>query len=114
MVGGFDATRKGNIVDSRRVNSDCGTNVLFDGRHEVMKRVLVVDDDPGILALVTTWLETAGYGVETAGNFAAAKLHVSRPKEVLIVDVRLEAFNGLQLAILAHSSDSTMRIVVMS
>jgi DNA-binding NtrC family response regulator len=79
-----------------------------------MKRVLVVDDDPGILALVATWLETAGYGVETAGNFASAKLHVSRPKEVLIVDVRLEAFNGLQLAILAHSSDSTMRIVVMS
>ena len=79
-----------------------------------MKRVLVVDDDPGILALVTTWLETAGYDVETAGNFAAAKLHVGRPMEVLIVDVRLEAFNGLQLAILARSSDSTMRIVVMS
>ena len=79
-----------------------------------MKRALVVDDDPGILTLISAWLEAAGYAVETAANFATAKLRVSRPKEVLIVDVRLEAFNGLQLAILARSSDSAMHIVVMS
>ena len=33
---------------------------------------------------------------------------------MLLVDVRLGAFNGLQLAILARSSHATMRIVVMS
>ena len=79
-----------------------------------MKRVLVVDDDLDLLALMTGLLAAAGYAVETAANFATAKLRMSRPKEVLIVDVRLEEFNGLQLAIQARSNDATMHIVVMS
>jgi two-component system OmpR family response regulator len=79
-----------------------------------MKRVLVVDDDPRISAVVTTWLELAGYAVETAGDFVAARLCLSRPKEILVVDVRLEQFNGLQLALQARSSDAAIHIVVMT
>ena len=79
-----------------------------------MKRALVVDDDPDIAALITKLLVAEGYAVETAANFAAAKLRMSQPKEVLIVDVRLKEFNGLQLAIQARSNDATMHIVVMS
>ena len=79
-----------------------------------MKRALVVDDDLGLLALMTRLLAAAGYAVETAANFTAAKQRLSERQDVLIVDVRLEEFNGLQLAIRAHSSDATMRIVVMS
>ena len=79
-----------------------------------MKRALVVDDDPSLSALIAEWLAAAGYAVETATDFATAKLRMSGHQDVLIVDVRLEAFNGLQLAILARSTDAAMRIVVMS
>jgi DNA-binding NtrC family response regulator len=79
-----------------------------------MKRVLVVDDDPGVAALTSDCLEAAGYEVETAGSFADARLRISARYDVLIVDVRLEAFNGLQLAIQARASDPAMRIVVMT
>jgi DNA-binding response OmpR family regulator len=79
-----------------------------------MKRALVVDDNPDMSALIATWLAAAGYAVETAADFATAKRRMSRPMEVLIVDIRLEEFNGLQLALQARSNDPTMRIVVVS
>ena len=79
-----------------------------------MKRVLVVDDDPSLSALITEWLTAAGYAVENALDFATAKVRLSARQDILIVDVRLAAFNGLQLAILARSDDATMRIVVMT
>jgi DNA-binding response OmpR family regulator len=79
-----------------------------------MKHALVVDDDAAFAGLVAAWLEAAGYAVETAVDFATAKRRVSGPKDVLIVDVRLEEYNGLQLAIQARSIDATIRIIVMS
>ena len=80
----------------------------------LMKRALVVDDDPSLLALITEWLTAAGYAVESAGDFATAKQRLSGRQDLLVVDVRLKAFNGLQLAILARAGDAAMRIVVMT
>ena len=79
-----------------------------------MKHALVVDDDPSLSKLVVEWMSAAGYAVESAANFGAAKLKINPRLDVLIVDVRLEAFNGLQLAIQARSIVPTMRIVVIS
>ncbi len=79
-----------------------------------MKSALIVDDDTSLTALIAQWLTAAGYAVETAAEFATAKLRLGSRRDVLIVDVRLGAYNGLQLAIQARSSDARMPIVVMS
>jgi DNA-binding NtrC family response regulator len=79
-----------------------------------MKRVLFVDDDPQVLALGAKWLEAAGYAVQTATTFAGAKLRIVEPLDVLIVDVRLRDFNGLQLAVQARAIHPGIRIVVVS
>ena len=61
-------------------------------------RILIVDDDDLYVAGMTEWLEEAGYDVTGASTFEAAKqaLFTGGP-QLLILDVRLGAFNGLQL-----------------
>jgi DNA-binding response OmpR family regulator len=61
-------------------------------------RILIVDDDEVYLAGMKELLEEAGYDVFLAGNFDDGKQVLrERTPDLLIVDVRLGAFNGLQL-----------------
>jgi DNA-binding NtrC family response regulator len=79
-----------------------------------MKRVLVVDDDPHVAALAARWLEAAGYEVHTAASFSDAKPRIDEPLDLLVVDIRLREFNGLQLAAHARATHPGIRIVVVS
>ena len=66
------------------------------------KNVLIVDDDRALLKLLGQWLTGDGYAVVACDRFETAKQHLSKdPPDVLLTDVRLGAFNGLQLVILA-------------
>ncbi len=81
----------------------------------VGRRVLVVDDDSDLLRMVELWLVEAGYTVVTCDQFAAAKRQLATaPPDVLLTDVRLGAFNGLQLVILGKEQRPQMQAVVMS
>ncbi len=61
-------------------------------------RILVVDDDPGYLAVTKDVLEAGGHEVVLASTFqeGCRALREDMP-DLLIADVRLGAFNGLQL-----------------
>ncbi len=61
-------------------------------------RVLVVDDDPWILRMVTATLEKRGYVVDTAkdGRSALAKAQAD-PPDVLITDVMMPVMDGWTL-----------------
>src|SRR5215472_3365836 len=60
--------------------------------------VLVVDDDPALRSVIAQILAHSGYGVLTADTFEAGQTALNeRLPDLLIVDVRLGAFNGLQL-----------------
>lgn len=67
-------------------------------------RVLIVDDEAGTRHGLAEFLETAGYQTVTADGFEVAQylLRALRP-DVLITDVRLGEYNGLQLLISAPS-----------
>jgi FixJ family two-component response regulator len=64
--------------------------------------VLLVDDDPEVVHTLRQMLESAGHRVMAATSFEDGKrlLAGTPPPSVLITDVRLGAFNGLQLAVL--------------
>jgi two-component system response regulator RegA len=80
-----------------------------------MKAALVVDDDKQVSSLVARWLSKAGYDVSTFEQFGAARERIlSDAPLVLVVDVRLEGFNGIQLAILTRQLQPEARIVVLS
>jgi two-component system response regulator GlrR len=65
---------------------------------KVIPHVLVVDDDPDMLRLLTLRLNAAGYRVSTATSAEAAltQLHIERPQLVLS-DVQLPGRDGLAL-----------------
>jgi DNA-binding response OmpR family regulator len=61
-------------------------------------RVLIVDDDEVYLEGMKELLEEAGYDVSLASSFDAGKHELrDHAPDLLIIDVRLGAFNGLQL-----------------
>ena len=79
------------------------------------KHVLVVDDDRSLLRLIETWLTTGGYAVDICASFEDAKERLTHTSpDVLLTDVRLGAFNGLQLVILAKEQHPETVAVVMS
>jgi two-component system alkaline phosphatase synthesis response regulator PhoP len=63
-----------------------------------MKQILVVDDEPGIVAICRDYLERAGFAVLTAGNGAGA-LALARTKQpdLVVLDLGLPKMDGLDV-----------------
>lgn len=80
-----------------------------------MRKALVADDDPAILRLVSRWIAEAGYEVRSCSNFEAARRALDdwRP-DILVSDVRLGDFNGLQLVIHAKADNPSLAAVVVT
>lgn len=80
------------------------------------RRILIVDDDLSLLqALERALTETDGYDIVASDSFEDARRTLrSRKFDVLITDVRLGLFNGLQLAILARDLHPDIRLIVIS
>jgi two-component system OmpR family response regulator len=80
------------------------------------RRVLVVDDEPFLLELITTRLELAGYVTRTARDGVQAMERVSdfRP-EAMLLDVnmpRLDGFDVLRLMREQHLIERTPTMVL--
>ncbi len=64
------------------------------GRH----RILVVDDDPGLLKLLSLRLQANGYVVETASSARQALGRISaRTPQLVITDLRMQGMDGMAL-----------------
>jgi two-component system, OmpR family, response regulator VicR len=64
-----------------------------------MRRILVVDDEEGILKIISLMLEKAGYEVVTAGNGAdGIQTFNDSPFDVVITDLLMPGINGDELA----------------
>ena len=63
------------------------------------QRVLVVEDNPANLELITDWLEVEGYEVKSATDLeqAFACLEAELP-QIVLLDVKLGSEDGLKLA----------------
>lgn len=62
-----------------------------------MKRILVVDDDPGICEILEIRLKSEGYEVETAQNGVVAFVKANDAKpDLIILDVSMPTMDGLK------------------
>jgi DNA-binding response OmpR family regulator len=78
-------------------------------------RVVLVDDDVSLLHALEDCLTDAGHDVIAFEQFEAAKNYLTTAEfDVLVTDVRLGAFNGLQLAILAKLEHPETTAIVLS
>lgn len=64
-----------------------------------MARILVVDDDPDFVAVVTTILKSAGYEVDTAANGGQAlqRMRAKRPDCILLDIMMSYVLDGLDV-----------------
>lgn len=79
------------------------------------RKILVVDDDIVLLDAIDRAFREAGEQVIACGSFEDARRVVrDKPLDVLITDVRLGAFNGLQLAVMARDLQPNIQVIVFS
>ncbi|MEH6583637.1 MAG: sigma 54-interacting transcriptional regulator [Halioglobus sp.] len=81
----------------------------------MQRRLLLVDDDPSLLKLLTIRLEAEGYLVSTAES-AEAALQVLRnePTELMLTDLRMEGTSGLELFEQARHFHPGLPVIIMS
>jgi DNA-binding NtrC family response regulator len=81
--------------------------------NEEKKRILVVDDDVGILRVFKSILEKEGYIVETAETGKAALEKIENQKfSVCLIDVRLPDMDGTELLTKMANTPETIKIII--
>ncbi len=86
------------------------------GPEPVKARIIVCDDDPDVLDMVSEFLASAGYQVETAAGGAALRALVPRFRPDLVVcDVTMPGEDGLSLArwLRAESNAAVLMLTAM-
>ena len=78
-------------------------------------RILVLDDDQHALSGIVELLRDAGHLVTAAATFDTAKgLLAISTYELLITDIRLRGFNGIDLVRQCHTEFPDMAIMIMT
>jgi two-component system response regulator GlrR len=77
--------------------------------------ILLVDDDPDLLKLISLRLTSAGYRVRTAdsGETALATIAVERPATI-ITDLRMPGIDGLQLFEAIHRQHPALPVIILT
>jgi len=77
--------------------------------------VLVVDDDPDMLALLSAWFEQADLRVMTAASGAQAltQIDLNRP-DLVMTDLVMDEMDGLKLLRQIHLRDPVMPVIILS
>lgn len=85
---------------------------LSDG---VQPRVLVVDDEPGIIAALTGALAHWGYAVSTApdGPQALEQVKATRP-HVVLLDINMPGMDGLEVLRHLRAFDPAIGVIMLS
>ncbi|MEO8135097.1 MAG: sigma 54-interacting transcriptional regulator [Betaproteobacteria bacterium] len=77
--------------------------------------VLLVDDDPDLLKLITLRLSSAGYTVHTAGSgeTALSTLAITRPN-VVVTDLKMPGIDGMALFESIHRTHPTLPVIILT
>lgn len=81
------------------------------------KRILVVEDDPALLMVISRSLGGRGYTVETAENGVAALSRMaaeSVPFDLLLSDIVMPEMDGLELTLMATAQYPQLKVILMS
>lgn len=78
-------------------------------------RLLLVDDDAGLLRLLSIRLGAAGYQVQTAdqGRRALNQVAQFRP-HVVVTDLRMDGMDGMALFDAIHDQDPTLPVIILT
>jgi two-component system cell cycle sensor histidine kinase/response regulator CckA len=104
-------------VSGVRSAPDAPALFTFPGAPRGTETILVTEDEPSVLRLITSVLELSGYEVvKAAGAEAALAISEAHPGPIhlLLTDVDMPVMNGRELAQRLRSSRPETRILYMS
>ena len=79
-----------------------------------MKKIMVVDDDDGILDAISVLLESSNFEVETSPDGEALlKLETKNLPDLILLDVLLSGKDGRELCKILKSQKSTKQIPII-
>ena len=79
------------------------------------KRILIVDDDPGIRRVLQLLLTKSGYQVTQASDgFEALRLWREHGGDLVITDLHMPEKNGIEMIVELLTHSPGMRIIAMS
>lgn len=81
-----------------------------------MARILLVDDEPSILSMLTALLNTAGHTdtISALGGKAALDLLKKHEFDIMITDVRMSPIDGMELLKAALEKCPSMAVVMLT
>ncbi len=78
-------------------------------------RILLVDDDPDLLRLLSIRLNTAGWEVMTANSAESAlPLLEERQPQVVVTDLRMDGMDGMDFFDTVHERFSTLPMIILT
>ncbi|HOY08916.1 MAG TPA: response regulator [Candidatus Omnitrophota bacterium] len=77
-------------------------------------RILIIDDDQGVLKLVETLLGAQGYNVSSTNDAARGlEMAIRTTPDLVVLDVMMPIINGFNICRLLKSQEIAMRIPVI-
>ncbi|MDR2877626.1 MAG: sigma 54-interacting transcriptional regulator [Chromatiales bacterium] len=78
-------------------------------------KILLVDDDPDLLRLLSIRLNTAGWEVMTASSAESAlSLLEERQPQVVVTDLRMDGMDGMDFFDTVHERFSTLPVIILT
>ena len=78
-------------------------------------RVLVVDDDPEALEMLSTWLRIHSYSVDTCPDSAQALVvFEARPPDAVLLDLHMPRVDGTEIFALMHRAEPAIPIIIVT
>ena len=81
----------------------------------LQRRILVVDDEPDVVTILTRYFSDAGFLVDAASHGGDALIAVSQYRpDVVLLDVLMEGLNGVQVLERIRALDPAIRVIMIS
>ena len=80
-----------------------------------MRRILLVDDEPLVLTVLSRLLDRDGYEVVSAsGGVKGRDLFQEQPFDLMVSDVRMASITGIELLRLVHAERPLMPVLLIT
>jgi len=78
-------------------------------------RILVVDDEPDVVTILTKYFVDAGYTVDAALHGGDALIAVSQYRpDVVVLDILMEGLDGVQVLQRIRALDPAIRVIMIT
>lgn len=80
---------------------------------DVRKTILIADDDPAILEVLTLYLEEVGYEVETTQDGLTLRTFEQGLPDLLLLDIWMSGWHGREICLFLKSQEATKRLPIV-